>query len=210
MDSMDTKAYHDLIAQYCAQNAVTRNFQKGAILITCSDQSDTVYFVLEGELKICITDEDGKELILNFISAGESFGELAVFTGEPRSADVIARTACKLLIISKQDYLLALQSHPELTMAALEYQARLVQKLTHQASSLALVDVFGRIIRLLKERGLDEVPNTVEGMTHQDIAATIGASREMVSKIMGDLKKAGHITLERRKITLLKAFPKSW
>ena len=148
---MDTEAYHDLIARHCAQDAANRRFQKGTILVTCGDQSDAVYFVLEGELKACIAAEDGKELILNIIGAGESFGELAVFTGEPRSADIITRTACRLLVIKKEDYLAALRSNPDLTMAALEYQARLVQKLTHQVSSLGLVDVFGRIIKLLKD-----------------------------------------------------------
>ncbi len=207
---MDTEAYHDLIAQHCAQCATKRHFQKGTILVACGDQSDTVYFVLEGELKVCIASEDGKELILNIISAGESFGELAVFTGEARSADIITRTACKLLVIKKEDYLAALHANPDLTMAALEYQARLVQKLTHQVSSLGLVDVFGRIIKLFQERGFKNDSRTIEGMTHQDIASIVGASREMVSKIVGDLKKGGYIDVSRRKITLLKPLPKGW
>jgi len=205
---MQTTAYHDLIADVCAKKLRTRRFQKGAVVVTTGDQSDAVYFVRRGELKVCVTGEDGKEVILNVIGSGDSFGELAVFTGAPRSADVISRTPCELMIISKVDYLQALRSDPDLAIAALEHHARMVHGLTEQVSSLALVDVFGRVASLLKNTAVDtDAGKVIEGMTHQDIAATIGASREMVSKIMGDLKKGGYIDAQRKKITLLKPLP---
>ncbi len=205
------RTYHELIAHACAETAHTRYFQKATIVVTSGNQSDAVYLVRKGELKICVTGEDGKELILNVIHTGESFGELAVLTGAPRSADVISRTPCELMIIGKTDYLRALKSDADLAIAALVHHARMVHGLTEQVSSLALVDVFGRVAGLLKSNAIDTgAGKVVEGMSHQDIAAAIGASREMVSKILGDLKKGGYIDTQRMKITLLKRLPKGW
>ena len=127
---MKTPRYHEAISHICGQKLRTRCFQKGAIIVTAGDLSDAVYFVLKGDLKICVAGEDGKEVILNVIGAGESFGELAVLTGEPRSADVIAKTPCELMIIEKADYLHAVRSDPDLAIAALEYHARMVHGLT--------------------------------------------------------------------------------
>lgn len=208
---MHLSTYHELVIHICAEKLRVRRFQKAAVVVTRGDQSDAVYFVRKGELKVCVAGEDGKEVILNVIGPGESFGELAVFTDHPRSADVISRTPCELMIIRKVDYLHALRSDPDLAIAALQHHASIVHGLTDQVSSLALVDVFGRVASLLKNTAVDtDAGKVIEGMTHQDIAATIGASREMVSKIMGDLKKGGYIDTKRKKITLLKPLPKGW
>ncbi len=203
--------YNDMIRQKLYAQAVTRHYPKGAVIVTVGDQSDAVYFVMQGELKVGLTDEEGKEVIFGIIGPGESFGELAVFTGKPRSADVVARTACELMIAAKADYLQALRSDAELAMAALEHHAKMVYCLTDQISSLALVDVYGRVAALLRDNAQDgDSGQIITGMTHQDIAAAVGASREMVSKILGDLKKGGYIDTQRKKITLLKPLPKGW
>lgn len=208
---MKSTGYHEAISRICGEKIRTHRFRKGTIIVTAGDQSDAVYFVTKGDLKICVTGEDGKEVILNVIGPGESFGELAVLTGEPRSADVIAKTPCELMIMEKADYLHAVRSDPDLALAALEYHARMVHGLTEKVSSLALVDVFGRVAALLKSNASDtDAGKVIEGMTHQDIAAVVGASREMVSKIMADLKKGGYIDAQRKKITLLKPLPKGW
>ena len=208
---MKSTGYHEAISRICGEKIRTHRFRKGTIIVTAGDQSDAGYFVTTGDLKICVTGEDGKEVILNVIGPGESFGELAVLTGEPRSADVIAKTPCELMIMEKADYLHAVRSDPDLALAALEYHARMVHGLTEKVSSLALVDVFGRVAALLKSNASDtDAGKVIEGMTHQDIAAVVGASREMVSKIMADLKKGGYIDAQRKKITLLKPLPKGW
>lgn len=210
MTESDSHYYELLHKKFCAQSP-RRHYPKGAVVVTIGDQSDRVYCVVEGELKVAITDEEGKEVILNIIGAGESFGELAVLTGNPRSADVIARTACDLVLIHKRNFMQALQSDAELALAALQHHAQMVYCLTDQVSSLALVDVFGRVAShlLAHAREIDS-RWVITGMTHQDIAAAIGASREMVSKILGDLKKGGYIDTQRKKITLLKPLPKAW
>ena len=109
---MKATRYHEAISHICAEKIRIRRFKKGAIIVTSGDQSDAVYFINQGDLKICLAGEDGKEVVLNVIGAGESFGELAVLTGEPRSADVIAKTPCELMIIDKADYLHAVRSDP--------------------------------------------------------------------------------------------------
>ncbi len=208
---MKSTKYHDAIRRICAEKVRIRHFQKGTIIVTSGDFTDAVYFIQKGDVKICVTGEDGKEVTLNVIGAGKSFGELAVLTGEPRSADVISKTPCELMVIDKADYLHALRSDADLAIAALEYHARMVHGLVEKVSSLALVDVFGRVAGLLKSSASDtDGGKVVEGMTHQDIAAVVGASREMVSKILADLKKGGYIDAQRKKITLLKPLPKAW
>ncbi len=208
---MKPMSYHESIATICAEQALSRFYPKGAMVVMAGDDSDTVYFIQEGELKVCAYGDDGKEVIFNVLVAGESFGELAVFTGEPRSADVVCRTSCKLMVLKKSDYLDALRSNADLAIAALEYQAHLVYRLAEQVSSLALVNVFGRVSRLLKNRGVAmEEGLVIEGLTHQDIASEVGASREMVSKILSDLNKGDYIHTQRKRIVLLKPLPKGW
>lgn len=208
---MKSTKYHEAILRICAEKVRIRCFQKGAIIVTSGDLTDAVYFIRKGDVKICVSGEDGKEVILNIIGPGESFGELAVLTGEPRSADVISKTPCELMIVDKADYLHAVRSDADLALAALEYHARMVHGLVDKVSSLALVDVFGRVAALLKSSASDtDSEKVIEGMTHQDIADVVGASREMVSKILADLKKGGYIDSQRKKIILLKPLPKGW
>lgn len=211
MGNMDKKNYPDSLWAVCAEKTLIRRFQKGAIVVTRGDQSDAVYLVRKGELKICVSDGEGKEAILNVIGPGESFGELAVFTGESRSADVIANESCEMMILSRDVYLQALEADSKLAVAALKYLSHRVLELSEQVSSLALEDVFGRISKLLKDSAKEtDEGKVIDGLTHQDIAAAVGASREMVSKILGDLKRGGYIDTKRKKITLLKRLPKGW
>jgi CRP/FNR family cyclic AMP-dependent transcriptional regulator len=168
------------------------------------DATDSLYIVLSGRLKVMMSDADGKEVILSILGPGEFFGEMGLIDDAPRSASVVAIESCELLCIAKRDFKKCLAENFEMTMAVMRGLVRRLREADRKIGSLALLDVYGRVARLL----LDMSEN-VEGekivtkrLPKQDIAKMIGASREMVSRVMKDLQMGGYIEVRGSNIVL--------
>ncbi|HLS86813.1 MAG TPA: cyclic nucleotide-binding domain-containing protein, partial [Burkholderiales bacterium] len=160
--------------------------------------------VLSGRLKVMMSDAEGKEVILSILGPGEFFGEMGLIDDSPRSATVIAIEPCELLAIAKRDFKKCLAENSEMAMAVMRGLVRRLREADRKIGSLALLDVYGRVARLL----LDMSEN-VEGekvvtkrLPKQDIAKMIGASREMVSRVMKDLQMGGYIEVRGSNIVL--------
>ena len=154
------------------------------------DRTDYVYFVLTGSLKVLVSDEDGREVILTMIGQGELFGEIGVVDEEPRSATVIAVTAADLVTISMNDFRRILQENFEVALFLMRNLARRLRLADRKIESLALMDVYGRVARLLLDMAAEDGNGRIvrRKVSKQDIAKMIGASREMVSRVMKDLQ----------------------
>ncbi|MDQ2695526.1 MAG: Crp/Fnr family transcriptional regulator, partial [Pseudomonadota bacterium] len=174
---------------------VNRSYPKNAILINEGDLSDSLFIILSGRVKIFVSDEDGKEVILNIQGPGEYFGELALIDEEPRSASVMTLEPSQMAVVSKAAFQECLAAHPNLAFNLIRSLVRRVRSLTESVKSLALLDVYGRVARTLLNLASDQDGKLVieERLTHQDIANMVGASREMVSRIMKDLTTGGYI-----------------
>jgi CRP/FNR family cyclic AMP-dependent transcriptional regulator len=160
--------------------------------------------VLTGSLKVVVSDEDGREVILSILGQGELFGEMAIFGEQPRSASVVAVTPADLVMIAKQDFRQIMKDNFEV---AWRIMCNLAERLRHadrKIESLALMDVYGRVARLLLEMAeeRDGQMIVVRKISKQDIAKMIGASREMVSRVMKDLSVQGLIEEGERGIVL--------
>jgi CRP/FNR family cyclic AMP-dependent transcriptional regulator len=193
--------------------AVVRTYPRHAVVISEGDKSGSLYAILEGRVKVYLTDTGGKEFVLTTQGAGDYFGELSLLDDAPRSASVAAVEPCRLLVLSKQSFQDCLREHPDLALQIIRGLARRVRRLTESARSLALKDVFGRITTLLQdlaEQG-DGLPVVKDRLTHQEIAHRIGASREMVSRIMKDLETGGYIEVDpSNHILIRRKLPRSW
>ena len=168
--------------------------------------------VINGRVKVFLGSDDGKEVVLTILGPGESFGEIALLDEEPRSASVAAMEKTTVLVIRRDRFLELLRENSDLSWAMIRSLSHLVRRLTGSVQSLALNDVYRRIVEILEQRGVfeGEVRVINERLTHQLLADMVGASREMVSRIMSDLVKGGYLTVSRDQIRINRRLPSGW
>jgi CRP/FNR family cyclic AMP-dependent transcriptional regulator len=170
---------------------------RSTTIMAGGDPTDHLYIVLSGRLKVMMSDAEGKEVILSILGPGEFFGEMGLIDDEPRSATVVTIEPCELLSIAKRDFKKCLADNFEMAMAVMRGLVRRLREADRKIGSLALLDVYGRVARLL----LDMAENVngekvvTKRLPKQDIAKMIGASREMVSRVMKDLQTGGYIEM---------------
>ncbi len=192
--------------------AAIRSYSKGAIIVNEGDEGNSLFVIQSGSVKAFLSDENGREVVLSTQGPGEYFGDLALFDDEPRSASVMALEPCKVMIITKSQLREAITEDPEIGFSLLHGLAKRVRILTENVRTMALLDVFGRLVKTLYDLAeeKDGVLVIEQRMTQQDLANRIGASREMVSRIMHDLIEGGYLGREAKRITILKKIPANW
>ena len=204
-----TLAERDVAA--LAERGVERTFARGTVVVSEGDTTDALYIILAGRVKVFVADREGHELVLGEMGAGEYFGEM-VLDGGPRSASIMTLEKTRFAIISREAFVDYLNANPAFALRLIKQLIRRVRTLTGSVKSLALLDVFGRVARLLidlAERDGEDwvVPGR---LTHQEIASRIGSSREMVTRILKDLHTGGYIEVESRRIVVKKELPAHW
>lgn len=179
-----------------AAHGNTRPFRANAILINEGDASDSLYIVLSGRLRVYASSEDGRDVVLGEHGPGEYVGELSL-DGLARSASVKTVVASSCCVVPGAQLRGFLAEHPDFALHLSQKLARMVRRLTEQVKSLALQDVYGRMVRVLMElsdaAGDERVVR--EKLTQQDIAERVGSSREMVNRVMKDLTGGGYVAV---------------
>ncbi len=180
-----------------------RAYPKGSVILFQDDPGDSLFVLRAGRVKVVLISEDGREVILGVLEPGAHFGELALIDDQPRSAHVIAMEDAQLLILRREDFRRRVEANPTVAWALLTELSRRLRRADLKIGGLVLLDVPGRIARLLIDL-VDEAGNeTIEkALTHQTIAQMIGASRETVSRAMKEFQDAGLISVARRRITI--------
>jgi len=193
-----------------ARRAVTRTFPKNTVVVREGEGTDSLYIIVSGRVKIYVSDE-GKEVALSESGPGEYFGEMVLDEG-PRTASVMTLEATQFLVVPKEDFREFVKKNPEFSLHLIYKLIKRVRALTNDVKSLALVDVYGRVARLLLDLAVErDGVLVIEGKpTHQEIASRVGASREMVRRILGDLTVGGYIEVGRDRITIAKTLPRTW
>lgn len=190
-----------------------KTYPKHTILVSEGDETDSLFIIENGKVKVYLSDEEGKEVIINILEDGDYFGELALLDDKPRSASVMTLEECRVWLISKKDFETWLLQHPQITILLLKDMSSRLRQLTDNVKSLALMDVYGRVARTLlhlaKQQGDDKLVID-QRLTQQDIANMVGASREMVSRIMKDLVAGGYVSIERNAIIIHEKLPSHW
>jgi CRP/FNR family cyclic AMP-dependent transcriptional regulator len=195
-----------------SSKAVIHSYPRNTIVINQGDISTSLHVIVSGKVRVFLSNEEGKEVILSTQGPGECFGEMALLDEGPRSASVITAEPCKLAIISKLDFERFLRDSPETMLKILQQAFERLRALTEMVGSLALLDVYGRVARLLLQsaREVDGLNTVQPEMTQQEIANHIGSSREMVSRILKDLKTGGYIEMTGKQIIIRQALPHAW
>ena len=181
-----------------------RSVPRGTVVMAAGDPTDSLYLVISGRLKVMMSDAEGKEVILSFLGAGEYFGEMGLIDDSPRSASVVSSEPCELLAIAKRDFKRCLADNFEMATAVMRGLVRRLREADRKIGSLALLDVYGRVARLLIDmsENVDGQTIVTRKIAKQDIAKMIGASREMVSRVMKDLQSGGYIEMRGSSIVL--------
>ena len=189
-------------------SSVTRSYPKNTVIINENDHADSLYLIESGRVKVYCSDKNGKEFIMNTLTTGDHFGELALLDDDKRSASVRTMEKSNFCIIYKEDFNQVLTQQPNIAKTLIRNLTRRVRKLTQDVKALALQDVY--VLTTLAEPRDEETSIIPEKLTQQDIADRVGASREMVARILKDLTIGEYITFEGRNIVIKGKLPANY
>lgn len=191
-----------------AAHGNNRAFRAHAILITEGDASGPMYIVLDGRLRAYASSDDGRDVVLAEYGPGEYVGELSL-DGEVRAASVKTLVPSTCCVVPVPEMRAFMATHPDFALHLSQKLVRMVRRLTEQVKSLALQDVYGRMVRVLMELsdpvGGERVVR--EKLTQQEIADRVGASREMVNRVMKDLTTGGYVAVRDGRYAILRKLP---
>ena len=187
-----------------AAGSARRSYPKGRTVVSEGEPSQSMYIQLAGRAKVQRSDAEGKEVILAVLGAGEFFGEMSLIDDAPRSASVITLEPCEFMAVSKDAFKTMLVQSPEVAMNVMRGLVRRLREADKKIETLALLDVYGRVARVLIDTAqeVDGEHLITRRITKQDLAKMVGASREMVTRVMKDLERGGYIEMRGSKIVL--------
>jgi len=194
--------------QAIARKAVIKSYEKNAIVVTEGEFTKSLYVIITGRIKVYLDDENGKELVLDSKGPGEYFGEMVLDEG-PRSASVVTTEPSTFAVIATAVFKDLLVKHPEIALIVIKNLIRMARGLDENVRSLAMLDVYGRVSRMLldlavEQRGMLVIP---EKLTQQEMANRVGTSREVINRILRDLTAGGYIRIEDKTIIINKPLP---
>lgn len=204
-------AIDDAFVRELAALGRVRSYPKNTVIITEGDSSDSLFVVLSGKVKAFVSDSEGHELILDTQGPGDYVGEMAL-DGKPRSASVVTLEPTTFSVVQREPLRDAIRRNPDFALEMLSKVIERARDATDNVKNLALLDVYGRVARLLLNMAVetDGKLRIPEKITQQEIAERVGASRDMVSRIFRDLTVGGYISVENRIITINKKPPARW
>jgi CRP/FNR family transcriptional regulator/CRP/FNR family cyclic AMP-dependent transcriptional regulator len=182
---------------------IERRFPKHKTIVEEGLPGDYMYIIREGRVSVSKLSDDGREKILEFLEAGDFFGEMSLLDNSPRSASVRALVEVRVLALSRSDFLTVLSRSPDLAMAVIQELTRRLRQVDEQASSLSFQRVKertkGLLVRLAKDETGREGRLATPALTHQQIADMIGTSRETVTRALKGLKEQGWLEQEGKR-----------
>lgn len=195
-----------------AARGILRSYRKNTIVLNEGEAGDSLFVLLQGQVKVYATDENGREITYGTIVAGDYFGEMSL-DGGPRSASIMTLEPCLCALVPRAAVLQHLADEPDFAISLVTQVIRRARSATETARQMALLDVYGRVIHTLEGQqgpASSQAPVQLTQITHQQIASRVGASREMVSRLLKDLEKGGYVELGIKRITLKKKLPARW
>ena len=192
-------------AQSIADSVVKRRFKRGELIVEQGTKSNARFILLNGRARVLTADSRGREVILAVLQPGDYVGEMSLIDNEPHSATVRAEVQTDMLVLGRADFGRGLPESSSLAYGILRGLVARLRNADRQIESLALLDVYGRVARTLldmaeEEKGVKIIRGKV---SRQDMAKVVGASREMVSRVMKDLEDKGVIeTLENGSVVI--------
>jgi CRP/FNR family cyclic AMP-dependent transcriptional regulator len=185
--------------------ATEKHFPKNAVVLTEGEMGDSLYMIQSGKVKVFIGDEEGREIILKILGPGAFFGEMSMIDKQPRSASVTTIEPSTFLVLAHAGFERCVEQAPRIAKLVMECLAQRVREADRKIGTLALMDVYGRVASTLLELSVYNNGKLVVGekLSQQELANMVGASREMVNRILKDLSDRGFISIESKAITII-------
>jgi CRP/FNR family transcriptional regulator, cyclic AMP receptor protein len=200
-------------AEGVADAVVKRRFKRGELIVEQGKKTNALFIILTGRARVVTSDSRGREVILATLNPGDHLGEMSLIDNEPHSATVRAEVTTDTLVLGRIEFARCLPENTSMAYAVMKGLVQRLRSADRKIESLALMDVYGRVARALLEFATSEVNGQTvikERISRQDVAKMVGASREMVSRVMKDLEERGFFetlpdgsTLIKERITTL-------
>jgi CRP/FNR family transcriptional regulator, cyclic AMP receptor protein len=177
-----------------------RRFKRGELLVEQGKKCDALYIILAGRARVVVTDRKAREVILATMHPGDYIGEMSLIDHEPHSANVEAEIQTDALVLGREDFARCLLENTATVSAVMKGLVKRLRAADRKIESLALMGVYGRVANVLMDSGnpgQDGVRVIREKISRQDIAKMVGASREMVSRVMKDFEEQGFIETQK-------------
>jgi len=193
-----------------------RTCPKDTVVFFENEEGDSFFCIVAGRIKVTILGDDGREVILSVLGRGDFFGEMALLDNEPRSATAIAVEDTELLSLHRNDFQSVLSDNRSIMSALIKILTARLRRANHQISTLALLDVYGRVARVIVDTARDEGKRLKDGRiafrraTHQEIANRIGTTRETVTRMLKDLERQGLIHIDGKEVVVQPDFEKTF
>ncbi len=194
-------------AESVADAVVKRRFKRGEVIVEQGKKSDFLAIVLTGRARVVTTDSRGREVILATMNPGDYVGEMSLIDNQPHSASVRAEIQTDVLILGRAEFARCLPENTSMAYAVMRGLVQRLRQADRKIESLALLDVYGRVARALLETAREDPDGRLvirDRVSRQDVAKMIGASREMVSRVMKDLEDRGFIEVDEDGNTIIK------
>ncbi|MCP5265863.1 MAG: Crp/Fnr family transcriptional regulator [Burkholderiaceae bacterium] len=195
-----------------AKHSPRRRYRKGAIIVNEGAHGGDLYALIAGRVRVFSTSVDGREITFGEYEPFTVIGEMSL-DGGPRSASVEAIEPSEFAIITRESLIAQIRESPDLAIELITLVIQRARASTESTRSLALLDVYSRLRELIERDavpGPDGVAEHPRAQTHRVIASKIGASREMVSRLLKDLERGGYVELVGRRLRVLRRLPERW
>ena len=203
---------NDQLLQAISERGGVKHFPANAVLVTEDDDSDSLFIMLKGKVKVYGAGDNGREVVYTTHGAGEYFGEMTL-DGGPRSASVMTLEATVCAVVTRKTLREHIAANPEFAFELISRVIRRARLATQSARSMALLDVYGRVVKLLNELAVQQSDGSrliAPRLTHADVASRVGCSREMVSRLMKDLERGGYLSNHTGGWALARHLPARW
>lgn len=203
----------DVDLEVLKKHSRIQSYPRNTIILSEGEESDSLYIIQSGRVKVYLSDENGKEITLALLGPGAYLGELALLDGEPRSASVMTLAKTTMLQISRDAFCQFLAENPDIAFEIIRLLTTRVRNTTEQVRNLAFKNVYCRVANVLNSMSSvarDGARSIPERLTQQDIADMVGASREMVSRVLSELTKGEYISVKSKVITINRELPPDW
>ena len=194
-------------AELISGAVIKRRFKRGEALVEQGQKSDALFILLMGRARVMTCDSRGREVILATLSQGDYLGEMSIIDNQPHSATVRAEVQTDVLMLGRAEFARCLTENASMSQVVMRGLVKRLRHADRKIESLALLDVYGRVAHALLDFAVADAQGQLlikEKISRQDLAKMVGASREMVSRVMKDLEERGFIEALPNGATLLK------
>ncbi len=194
-------------AEVISGAVIKRRFKRGEALVEQGQKSNALFILLTGRARVMTSDSRGREVILATLAQGDYLGEMSIIDNEPHSATVRAEVQTDVLMLGRAEFARCLTENASMSLVVMRGLVKRLRHADRKIESLALLDVYGRVAHALLDFAVADAQGQLlikEKISRQDLAKMVGASREMVSRVMKDLEERGFIEASPNGATLLK------